>query len=191
MEEMKKLLISSLVIGGLAGSTLVYGQFNSVSAEETEETEDQSPFWNRDNHSDMMRSHMSSQNRRRTENSERSDSRAFEERNESYELDEEEFIESMEERHNQMWNFREENLSETERDQLEESESFFGNMRNHMRGFDNESLDFMFEWMEEMHGSFNSRRGMMNWNQDDADYEQPGNRNNREFMNRFNFFNSN
>ncbi|GAA0489024.1 hypothetical protein [Alkalibacterium indicireducens] len=185
---MKKLLISSLVIGGLAGSTLVYGQFNSVSAEETE---DQSPFWNRDNHSDMMRSHMSSQNRRRTENSERSDSRAFEERNESYELDEEEFIESMEERHNQMWNFREENLSETERDQLEESESFFGNMRNHMRGFDNESLDFMFEWMEEMHGTFNSRRGMMNWNQDDADYEQPGNRNNREFMNRFNFFNSN
>ena len=175
---MKKLLISSLVIGGLAGSTLVYGQFNSVSAEETEETEeteDQSPFWNRDNHSDMMRSHMSSQNRRRTENSERSDSRAFEERNESYELDEEEFIESMEERHNQMWNVREENLSETERNQLEESESFFGNMRNHMRGFDNESLDSMFEWMEEMHGSFNSRRGMMNWNQDDADYEQAGN----------------
>ncbi|SDK58889.1 hypothetical protein [Alkalibacterium thalassium] len=107
---MKKLLINSIVIGGLAGSTLAYGQFDSVSAEESEE---QSAFWNGETHTQMMRSHMHSAKRRYTVNSERSDSRAFEERNERDELDEEEFIEKMEERHKQMWNVREEDLSET------------------------------------------------------------------------------
>lgn len=189
MEKGKKLIISSVVIGGLAGGTFLSSQVFSVSAAEIEE---ESNGWNWEDQNEVMQGHMTKMhgrtNRMRENRDELIDSEDFD-----GDISDEE-REIWEDRHNRMWESRNDEQGELDEGQLEDSDGFFGNMRNHMRGFGDGSFDDMFEWMEDMHGSFNGRRGMMNWNQDDQSEDSNGESENaggRGFMNRFNFFKSN
>ncbi|MCC5894037.1 MAG: hypothetical protein JJU16_01115 [Alkalibacterium sp.] len=182
MEKMKKRLISLLVIGSFLGMTVVSGQFNNVSAEEMQE-ESVEKEW--EEHFEAMQGHMNRMHGRTNRFRGTEDERSDNEENDQGVTDEERDL--FEDRHNRMWEFENGDVGESDNEQSANSNPFFGNMRNHMRGFRNVSFDDMFEWMQDMHGSFEGRRGMMNWNQD----EQTDDSTPDGFMNRFDFFNSN
>lgn len=185
---MKKLLIGTLIIGGFTGSALVSDQLFSVAASEVEEVEEREDDWNWEEHRNQMGSHMNSMhgsrgrrqmNRFRTPD----ESLTEEEWNEQQEL--------MEERHNSMWEKRNEAFENDELDdEFSPGNRFFNNRRQHMNGFNSDSFEDMREWMEEMHESFNFRNRQPFWFnseeedvEDNEETERPGD---RGYMQRFN-----
>ncbi|GAB2480544.1 hypothetical protein GCM10008929_02740 [Alkalibacterium psychrotolerans] len=184
---MKKLLIGTLIIGGFTGSALVSDQLFSVAASEVEEVEEREDDWNWEEHRNQMGSHMNSMHGSRG----RRQSDRFRDREELTEEEWNEQQELMEERHNSMWEKRNEAFENDELDdEFSPGNRFFNNRRQHMTGFNFDSFEDMREWMEEMHESFSTRRGMRYRFQDeeledleDGEYERPLN---RGFMRRFN-----
>lgn len=190
MEKRKSKVIHSVVIGTVIGMIQVTGQMSNVSAEENEE---ETVVWDWENHHEVMQEHMNRMHGRidrfKGTANEQSDNEDF---NGSVTDEERAF---WEERHNGMREFREGFPGESNNGQQEESERFIGNSTDHMRVTRHFSFDKMFEWMKERHGSFTDRRGLMNWNQDessdDSSTEGKVNIDRKEFMHRFDFFDSN
>lgn len=169
---MKKLLIGTLVIGGFVGSALVSNQLFSVSASEVEDVEEREDDWIREEHRNQMDGHMNSMDgtrgRRHMNHFRMPDQSLTEEEwNEQQEL--------MEERHNRMWENRKESFENFESgDGFTPHNRFFNNRRHQMNEFNSDSFEDMKEWMEEMHDTFSTRRGMRYWFQDeDGEFEKP------------------
>lgn len=184
---MKKLLIGTLVIGGFASSALVSDQLFSVSASEVEEVEEKEDDWNWEEHRNQMDSHMSSMHgsrRRRQSNRLRDcDELTEAEWNEQQEL--------MEDRHNRMWENRDDAFENFESsDNFTPHNRFFNSRRHHMNGFNFNSFEDMRDWTDKRHESSPTRRGMRYWfhneereELEDREFERPLN---RGFMRHFN-----
>lgn len=185
---MKKLLISTLMLGGLAGGALMSNQLLNVSAAEVDEVEveERNEGWNFEDHRNQMADHMNSMHGRRGRR--QSDRiRDREDLTEEQWLEHQEF---MEERHNSMWDYRNEDRENGEYEDTGRGNPFYNHRRQHMNGFGNQSFEDRFEWMEEMHETIFNRKGMRYWFQneeredlEDEDFERPFN---RGFMRRFN-----
>lgn len=182
MKKGRKYIASLLVIGGLAGVSLYNSDQINVFAHGNQ---DSSANWRWENHDETMRSHMETMHGNSFRN--REDSRPDDDVSENN-TDESENAEtdSWNDWHNRMWETRDDDINDSEADQSEAPESFFGEMRNHMRGLNDVNFNGMSEWMEEMHSSFNFNRGIMNENERKLNVNP-----NRGFMEKFNFFNIN
>lgn len=157
---MKKLLISTLMLGGLAGGALMSNQLLNVSAVEVdEEVEERNEGWSFEDHRNQMADHMNSMHGRRG----RRQSDRFRDRED---LTEEEWLEHqeiMEERHNRMWEYRNEERENGDYEDTGRGNPLYNRRRQHMNDFNNQSFEDRFEWMEEMHESFNFRNRLPFW----------------------------
>lgn len=177
MKKGRKYIASLLAIGGLAGVNLYSNEQINVSAHGNQE---QSQNTDRNEDDETMWGHMETMHGGSYRNRENSSPDEDDVENNTDQSEDDE-TDSWNDWHNRMWEFRDENID----DSSDDRESFFGDMRNHMRGFNDFSFNGMFDWMGEMHRSFNFNRGMMDWNERELDDNEG-----REFMERLNFFNS-
>ncbi|WP_368645640.1 hypothetical protein AB4027_01240 [Alkalibacterium putridalgicola] len=182
MKKGKKYIASLLVIGGVSSVSLYNSELSNVAAHGNQE-QSPDPYW--DDRDETIWDYMEGMHGnsfRNRENSIPDENGSENNTNKSYDTE----TDSWNNWHNRMWGFSDENLDSSEENRSENPESFFGDMRNYMRGFSDFSFNGMFDWMEEMHNSFNFNRGIMDW-----DERELNNNEDREFMKRFNFLNSN